>query len=55
MWRELHPSSERIHLEKDELVFVLEDSDWPTLTRCAAKGGTGFIDIVHLKAVNCDK
>ncbi len=55
MWRELHPSSERVHLSQDELVFVLEDSDWPTMTRCATKSGAGFIDVVHIKKVNCDK
>lgn len=51
MWRALHPPSERVHLSQDELVFILEDSDWPTLTKCVTKAGIGFIDVVHLKVV----
>lgn len=55
VWRELNPTTERFHLSQDELVFALENSDWPTMMRCITKCGIGFIDAGHLKDVNRDK
>lgn len=51
MWLEHAHSLAHVHLSQDELVFILEDSDWPTLTKCVTKAGIGFMDVVHLKVV----